>query len=52
MLEIEDKIRFFFENVQNFEFYGHFSSFKNKKAYFEILGVKITKYQKSEIAIL
>ena len=42
----------FFENVQNCGFYDHFYSFKNKKDVFQILAVKITKYQKSEIAIL
>ena len=42
----------FFENFQNFGFYGHFYSFKNKKDVFEFLGINITKYQKSEIAIL
>ena len=42
----------FFENFQNFGFYGLFYSLKNKKDVFEILGIKITKYQNSEIAIL
>ena len=42
----------FFENFQRKLFYGHFYSFNSKKDVFEILGVKITKYRKSEIAIL